>query len=201
MPLSVSELTYRIDAANRITDLGEEWTAFAKANAGFALIPSNVIGTPIGSWISDPTTREVYDVLIARIRDRRETLSFRLRCDAPGFRRLLQMQMAVLGEGQVEFRTSLVEAQPRTAMSLMDATLLRSEAQVKICGWCMRLPDETGRWMEIEAAVHALRLFEGLPVPRLSHTMCPDCFTSMDDAIHRGGSDPFGDLTFGKLAP
>lgn len=197
MSQDVTDVVYRIDSANRITGVGEGWSEFARSNAGFELTASSVVGSSLTSWISDATTREVYLALLTRIRERRDPVTFNFRCDGPVVRRLLRMRMAVGNDGEVEFRTSLIDSQPRTAMSLMDSTLIRSESQIKICGWCMRLPEPSGEWVEIERAVHALRFFEGLPVPRLSHTMCPDCFSSMENALERPA--PIGGVTFGPL--
>lgn len=199
MQFSARDITYRIDDANRIVAVGEGWSEFANANAGAFLTPARVIGSSLVSWISDATTREVYAALLVRIRERSDAIAFRFRCDGPGVRRLLEMRMTGERDGQVEFRTTLVESQPRTAMSLMDATLIRSEAQVKICGWCMRLPDTSGNWLEIEEAVHALKLFEGIPIPQLSHTMCPGCYSSVTSALERPGPNPLRDVTLGEL--
>jgi hypothetical protein len=51
-----------------------------------------------------------------------------------------------------------------------------------MCGWCKRV-DVSARWLEVEAAVEALRLFDEETLPRISHGICPECESHLLDAF------------------
>lgn len=174
-------VSYRIDSTDAITDVNEGWDAFALANDGDLLLQPGILGTSLWRWIVDPTTREVYRSLLRRIREDAQPVRFRFRCDSPGRRRLLEMEMTLATNGDVDFQTTSVSEQARTEIAFINPATARSGALITICGWCLRIP-VSAKWLEIEEGVLALGLFEAETMPQLSHAMCPACYETMLEA-------------------
>jgi len=123
-------------------------------------------------FIAGPETRYIFDRILARARDGvGMTLPFR--CDSPTERRHMSLTVTSLGRNEVEFRSRLVEAQPRDSIAVLEPDPPRSESLITLCSWCNRgrIGD---RWAEIEEVVAELRLFDAV-VPKLTHGMCPTC--------------------------
>jgi hypothetical protein len=174
-----SRISYRVDAADRIEAVSESWSVFARENWGEALLPPSILGRSLWDSISDPTTREIYAALLARVRGGRGPVHFQFRCDSPAIRRLLDMRITRLPDGAVEFSTTPVSLEPRTPVAVLDPLARRSAAFLVSCAWCARLRVTEGEWVEVEEAMRILDPFEQQVMPRLSHGMCPDCFAAM----------------------
>jgi len=196
--VSPRNVAYRIDSADCITAVNDEWVSFALTNGDERLLPPQVLGTSLWSWIGDEKTCQVYRSLLTRVRKDAADVRFRFRCDAPDRRRLLQMQMTLVGSDEVDFRTTTVHDESRAAVDLMDAATVRSDAILTICGWCMRVP-VTGTWLEIEEAVAALGLLEAEGVPSLSHGICPACYDAMIAEMDSSELGHSGQVTLGAL--
>lgn len=96
--------------------------------------------------------------------------------------------------GHVTFEVRLVESQPREAVELLRIGRAQSDAFIRMCGWCKRLPLPGDRWLEVEQALDALHLFETSgPLPAISHGICPECMRKML-AIEEGAEVDFGEL-------
>jgi len=167
-----SDVVYRVDSDGRLTFVNDGWDAFAVENYTPELRGAAALGRPMTDFIAGPETRYVYDRLLARARAGVQmTLPFR--CDSPSERRYMSMAVAAMSSDEVEFRSHLVEAQPRDSVGVLERDRPRSESLLTLCSWCNRglIGD---RWAEIEEVVAELRLFDA-EVPRLTHGLCPDC--------------------------
>lgn len=196
MPLS--DVAYRIDASDRIVTVSDGWVSFAEANGGEHALPPRILGTSLWSAIADSATREVYRVMLGRVRKGGGTVRFQFRCDSPDVRRLLQMQVTASAGDEVAFETRVVQRQSRPEVGAMHPDTTRSEAILRICGWCMRVP-VNGEWLEIEQAITALGLFEESATPQLSHGMCPACYDTMMAALDDPALGGEGTVTVGAL--
>jgi len=176
-------IVYTVDDADRISSVNAAWSDFARRNDGGALLQPTVIGQRLFDSISDATSREVYRAILKRVRRGAEAVRFNVRCDAPGRRRLLEMNIASAGHGAVTFSASPLAEEDRATMALLDPNAPRSDSIVTVCGWCMRLRLTNGTWVELEEGVDTLAFFEANSVPQLSHGMCPSCFDAMDRAL------------------
>lgn len=172
------DISYCIDAEDCMTAVSDGWIEFAKANNGRLLLPPEILGTVLWDWIADAQTRHVYRTVLQRARASAKIVRFKFRCDSPTERRLLQMEIVPRVDGEVAFQTSLISSQLRESVGLLDTQAIRSEALLKICGWCMRVQSNDS-WIEIEDAISDLRLFEAPRLPNLSHGMCPACYETM----------------------
>ena len=176
-------VVYRIDASDRIVAVNDAWTAFALANDGEHLLQPDIIGKNLWDMISDPTTRDLYETMVIRVRQGKGIFRFTFRCDSPEMRRLLQMEIAALKDHGVRFRVTPLSVQAREPVRLISTGLTRSNALMQICGWCKRLPAPDGTWIEIEEAAQTLNIFHGSPMPTLTHGICPVCHESINELL------------------
>lgn len=203
MPSSTEavQISYEIDLADRITAVSESWAAFARENHGEHLEAPGVVGSSLWSAIGDPTTREIYRTLVSRVREGRGSARFSFRCDSPAKRRELEMRIVARDGGAVRFTTMLLREQARADIALLDPVAPRTESVVVVCGWCAQVRVAEGHWLEVEAALRELRLFERTALPQLSHGICPPCaeaFTrALDDELGRSPQD----VVLGTLPP
>lgn len=170
-------IIYRINENNDIVFVNEEWTHFASANNGAHLFPTQILYKNLLDFISDITTRHLYESIIARVRAGCP-VSFSFRCDSPTCRRLMEMKVTLCPEGLVEFESSLIQAEERTEVVLPYSSSSSEEAFLRQCGWCNRI-DVAGQWVEIEEALKPLGVFENATLPSLTHSICEACFLAM----------------------
>lgn len=165
-------VTYGIDRYDVIAYVGGQWATFAEESETPSL-NDDLVGRPLWDFVSGDTTRHVYKDLIARARAGR-SLSFTYRCDAPALRRFMRMRMLPSGDGGVTFRSTTERTETRAPVALLEPGARAGRVIVTICSWCKRARVEGG-WHEVEVAVTRLGLFDGGPMPGLSHGMCDEC--------------------------
>ena len=177
---ALSGARYAIDADDKICFVDEGWRQFAEENDGSELAQPAIIGQLLWNHISDETTRKLYQQIVARVR-KGQVARFRLRCDGPEFRRLLEMTISSAANGNVEFETSIVQIEARAPLALLSRATPRSNELLRVCAWCTRVDVSAGSndWVEVEEAVDRLRLFELEKAPQLTHGICEVCLESM----------------------
>jgi len=183
--MAAEPIIYRIDSADRITYVSESWDGFALANNGAGVTAESVLGRSLWDFLSDMTTCELYRQVLARIRTGR-AMTYRFRCDSPGHRRLLEMEIHLLDDaGAVQFQTSTLAETPR-AFPPTDqgdgSHGVEEGAMIRVCGWCSRF-DAEGEWMELEDALPRLRLLEYPDTRMLTHGICDACLEWMTGAL------------------
>ena len=177
---------YHIDAHDRLDAVGGGWAAFAESNDGSALSESKILGRVIWEFVSDPTTVVLYTAMLKRARLGGPPIRFRFRCDSPGRRRLLSMELAAEPGGGVMFVVTPVQEELRAPEPLLDAAREASAEILTMCAWCQRVrvtAGMAGSWVEVEEAVAGLVTFTRDPLPRLSHGICPPCAETMSRMI------------------
>jgi hypothetical protein len=163
-------LEYVIDPVDRIHAVDARWHATASANGAPELTPAAVIGRPLRDFIADRSTRHLSEVLLGRARAL-GTLSFPFRCDAPGLRREMRIELSPEPGGYVRCRTTLLAAHAVPSLPL--ATTATGDAYLKMCSWCNRIL-LGGRWDDPDTVVDRAQLFR-THLPEISHSICPDC--------------------------
>lgn len=175
-------LVYHIDAADRIIFVNDAWIAFAQKHQAPQLSPDHVLGRSIWDYISDEATRQLYRVIVSRVRSQGST-EFRVRCDAPDRRVLHLMRIISRPNGAVQFASYTLHEEARPAISLLDIQQKRSNRLVQICSWCKRIALPAGSWVAAERAAAQLHFFDSEGVPQLTHGMCPDCYADMSRLV------------------
>jgi hypothetical protein len=179
-PMNVAPppVTYRIDGQGKIVHVNAQWDVFARENDGAGALSARVLGQPLNSFLADATVRMLYRKMVAAVR-RGRTITFLYRCDAPAIRRLLEMTIRSLGQGEVEFTSTIKELSRRKPVAFFDRQAPRTSEHLRICGWCQRVAVAPGGWIEPEAAAEALGLFVGDAVPEMTHGICEPCRDEM----------------------
>ncbi|MBK7974578.1 MAG: hypothetical protein IPK07_15280 [Deltaproteobacteria bacterium] len=172
-------VAYWLDAADRIVAVNAAWDAFARANAGEAVLAGAVIGQPIRRFIADVATASIYHRLFQRARARGGPVKITFRCDSPGERRLFEMVLATTPERLVSVSVRALEVEPRAPLAVLSACAERSDEWVRMCGWCHRVDDGADRWLELEHAVESLAIFHHARPPRVTHAVCPGCLARL----------------------
>lgn len=167
-------VAYDIDAADRITWVCEHWWPFARDNSAAHLRPEDVIGRNLLGFISDPTTRELYERLFARVRATHRSISLDVRCDSPDRRRLLHFTMSPSVYDGIAIASRTVREEVREPVSLLAAPSGQFAPLIVMCSWCKRVQVD-GEWLEVEAAVQRLGLMETATPPPITHGICPSC--------------------------
>ncbi|MFN6963441.1 MAG: PAS domain-containing protein [Pyrinomonadaceae bacterium] len=168
---------YRIGKDDRLSFVNEAGRAFALENDAPELAGGDLVGRSLWDFIADPETREVYRMILARVRAGR-TVELDVRCDAPDVSRLLRLAIRRHDDDEIEFECSTLAVAPRPReASLIDRGARRARDWVVIvCSWCKRVQTpRTGQWVEIDDAVRDLGLLAREVLPGLSHGICRSC--------------------------
>jgi hypothetical protein len=171
-------LTYRIDAHDTVSAVGDGWDTFALANDAPDTTAEHVVGRSIWDCIAGSTTRQIYHALFDRTRSG-TVVRIGIRCDGPAVRRALELQLVPEPDGGITVTVETRRVERRTREHLLDRTLPRGEDILAVCGWCKRVEAAEGRWIEVEDAMLELGLFERVTLPEITHGMCPECFEQL----------------------
>ncbi len=163
----------QVDAKDRFTFVDENWVAFAVENGRPDLTAENVTDTSLWDHVTDRNTRQFYRIFMTKVRQTGRPLQLPFRCDAPACRRFMEMNILGLGGGGLEFRSLLLREESRSQVALLDRGFPRSPGLIVMCAWCKKV--RTSRWLEAEDAVRELKLFDRETLPRVSHSICPEC--------------------------
>lgn len=173
LPPEAADVRYVLDAEDRIVEVAPHWEEFGRKNAApdATLHP---LGRLLWDFISDPTTRQLYQAMVRRARGG-ERVRVPYRCDAPDRRRFMELRIEAAPSGSVEFRSRLLRLEPRDPVLLLDASLPRVDRpQIRTCSWCKQMEVE-GEWVEVEEGIRRLDLFDAAELPPISHGICPGC--------------------------
>lgn len=173
---------YRINDRDEIICVDEAWDRFAEENDGAEILASGILGRSLWDFISDGMTRQIYQQIVARVRQGRQT-RFKLRCDGPSCRRHLEMTIEKTGADIIEFSTRNLQVEDRPPMALLARGTPRSTELLRACAWCNRIDVGSNVWTEVEVAVEQLRLFEIARMPQLTHGMFAAGFATMTNTF------------------
>ncbi len=170
---------YCIDANDVVVDVGQSWTEFASDNDApeLAVLPS---GRVLWTYFDSDEVRDLWRLVVERVRRSERGAEVPLRCDAPDARRWFEMTITPEANGRVRFRCALVFEEARPRVLLLDP---RSERDVQLqsvplCGWCGR-GQHGSRWLDVEELVRVARLLESMSIPPISYGICASCRDEM----------------------
>jgi hypothetical protein len=169
---------YWIDADDVVTDVGQSWAAFAHDNDAPELaVPAD---RTLWAYFDNDAIRELWQLLIERVRALQTGVQVPLRCDAPDARRWFDMTITPEPNGRVHFRCALVFEESRPSVALLDLHSERDNGlrPVPVCSWCGRGQYDS-LWLDIEDLVHAARVLERASMPPISHGICASCRDEM----------------------
>ena len=192
-------ITYQIDPAGRILSVGPAWDDFARNNQGAFLTAPQVIGNSLWDYISDPTTRELYRSLLARVHDDVPQVQFTFRCDSPTRRRLLQMKMTPAEDATTLFTVLPISFVDRDLVPFLVVDRHRSGELLRMCSWCNRVPLTESAWVEVEEAVERMTMFHSADPPAITHGICPRCEETVFGMSHAPARALGGEVRLGAF--
>lgn len=175
------EVTYRVDADDRLVEINPEWDRFAEDNGVPQLLAGKIRNRPLFDFISDAQTALLHRALLDRVRRTRAPLfNLPFRCDAPHLRREMAMDIVPLAHDVVEFTCRVVAETPRAAIPLTHVRTHPDADALRMCSWCNRI--DAGKWVELEEAVVRLPVFTDAQTPFVTHTICSACWLMTESA-------------------
>lgn len=178
-------IEYELDGEDRILRVAGGWDAFARANDGQTLAGTAVLGHSFWAYISGFEIQAILKQLFVRVRASGRKWSFPFRCDAPGFRRFLIMELEPGADGHLSITNRLVKEEEREPVPLLDRRSQRSREQLRMCSWCNRFA--MAGWVFAEEVVVGLDLFSEPMVPAITHGICPACESRFAESLDRAG--------------
>lgn len=170
---SGQDVVYWVNDLDEICFVNEAYDEFAERNDADAVRSHRVLNRSLWDFIGDRTTQELYRRALMRVRLGRK-LRFDFRCDAPGYRRTMQLQMACLESGTVEFRVSLLHEEQRAVQTLLERPVGHSQYELHVCCFCKKVL-VGDIWLEVEEAAARLHLFSRPYMPALRSCVCTPC--------------------------
>ncbi|MGD8566641.1 MAG: hypothetical protein PVJ39_00950 [Gammaproteobacteria bacterium] len=174
-------IIYRIDKSKTIIHVSANWDQFAMENKEDQLVRETVLNKPLFSYIKNWECRHLYEMLIDRVSRTGVTIKFPYRCDSPGTRRYMNMEIVPKDNELIEFKSYIVKEELRERQPLLDIGTDRSREFVVICSWCKKINTAGDQWEEVEDAVTSMTLFASPVLPDLSHGICPPCYQDLCD--------------------
>lgn len=149
--------------------------SFAEINGAPQLTPEAVLGRPLWDFISDAETRHLYSVMFSRVRASDRSITVPFRCDSPRERRFLEITILPGHQGGLRLETRQHRVEARDCEVHLPPPGRNRGDLVTCCSWCKKVQVEAGEWVDVEVAVQRLSMFTELPIPQLTHGICPSC--------------------------
>lgn len=169
------EFRYVIDSTDRIVAANAEWFDFARENGAGWLTSDAVLGRPLWDFITDPETRMLYREMVKGVREQSRAQMVPFRCDSPDRRRFMELTISKNPDGALLFLSRVVREESREPIPFLAPGIARGDSVLVMCGWCKKVRVGAEQWVEVEAAVKALDLFDAPRLPRISHGICSVC--------------------------
>lgn len=171
----VCEYRYEVDAEDVISSVSSEWLSFAEENGAPDLARDVVIGSSLWTFVAGAETRHLYRSLFGKARDGGLPIAVPFRCDAPERRRFMRLTITPSVHGSLVLIGVLLREEDRRHLRLLERGRGTSADLITMCGWCKRILVEAGEWLDPEAAIDRMGLFELTEVPRITHGICAAC--------------------------
>ncbi len=177
---------YRVDRNDIVVCLSENWQAFSDENRGGPrCLPGNVIGSSLWGHICEWETKQLYEIILERVREHHHRATFPFRCDSPDMRRFLTLSVIPLDQGSINFESRIIRTEARKPVAWLDPEARRSNEFLRICSMCKKIAVSSTEWVEVEVAVERLKLFHAEVMPQFTHGMCPSCFSAAMEELDK----------------
>lgn len=169
-----SNLYYRVDADDRIVEVGGEWDRFARENDGSAVLTERVLGTRLFTHITGEATRLLVLTLFDAARMLEKPIVRTYRCDGPGCKRHMEMRISPQPSATLMLEHRLVKVEEAPLGARFSYETRPSPTTTVRCSMCNRLK-ASGGWNELELEPSVARLAPGSRAAVI-YGICPDCF-------------------------
>jgi hypothetical protein len=149
---NIATTHYRLDAKNRIIEVGGNWDRFAHENGADDLASDFVIGLPLRAFISGDVTKMFMDTMLTRVRLTGKPAVIPYRCDSPGIKRFMEMSLEAIGTEVFSEHRILAERPMPRHTNFRVAAHNKSCRMIKQCSMCSRFANPGGEPVEPEVA-------------------------------------------------
>lgn len=177
------EFIYRVDAKDRIVFANAAWYDFATENGAAILLPEAVVGVSLWSFVCNAETKQLFAVLLKKVRDSGHSVTLPYRCDGPDCRRFMELKISRETSEEIEFRSRIVRLELRPWVRLLQDQVERNDKLLSMCGWCKKVALRKDHWVEVEEAVNVLQLFDAARLPQITHGICPKCSNAFRERV------------------
>jgi hypothetical protein len=173
----MSKCIYIIDKLDRIISVSDNWLLFAQENQAADIChPDVIINKSIWEFIDGIETKQFYEIILKAIRAKNKAVILPFRCDSPDKRRYLELIITPIQQENIEFASNIIHEELRDAVEMLELGIPRGDELIKMCSMCKKVELSENTWVEVEAAVVSLKLFEKDKLPQISHGLCAECF-------------------------
>lgn len=155
-------VVYSIDSDNLITDVNAAWGDFLSENSEIGA--PDILGRSLLDFVSGKVTRQFWLRQFDLARER-GALSVEYRCDAPGLKRWMRMELRRIEGNGLRIFNELLASEKRPAPVYFLPATQRGKDTFICCSLCSRIKD-ADRWCEPDGRVSTYRVTYGL---------CQDC--------------------------
>jgi hypothetical protein len=175
--LESGALYYRLDADDRICEVGGPWDEFARANEGERLLSERVIGTDFYSYISGDISRMYVRTIFGGVRALNREATRTYRCDSPNIKRFMEMTVRPESGGNLHVAHRLLRTEPLPATFRFVGHAGKGSDFIVRCSMCNRLKLR-GHWCEPEVfREHGPEFPEG--AAPVIYGVCSACFDGL----------------------
>jgi hypothetical protein len=171
---SSARIVYEVDGDDRLCALNPAWAEFAEANGATGLIPEQVLGQSLWSFIVGEETATLYRSLLEVLRRTQRPITFHYRCDSPDMRRFMCMTVTATGQRHIVFESVLVRAEQRDRAVHLHYAGIAANPMALRCSMCNRLKFG-GVWMDVAEAFRQGEVLNTEIALRIAYTICPSC--------------------------
>ncbi len=186
---AVLVIAYSIDASDVLIEFGAGWVDSAIDHGAPELTQP---GDQRVLWesIDDDGLRELWQLVVERVRSAQSEVHIPFRCDSARDRRWFDMIVEPATDGGVRFRSVLAFREEREPVEFLDPTIERDDTAepIALCGWCGRgrLGDT---WLSLVQLDADLRLSERPAPPPVATGICDSCKKQMSADLRDQGVD------------
>ena len=171
---------YGVDRNDIVVGLSDNWQSFSEENGGGeGCYPRNIIGSSLWRHVREWETKQLYEIILQRVREHNHRATFPFRCDSPEKRRFLTLAVIPMDEASIAFESTILNTELREPVVLLNGGIKRSEEFLRICSMCKRIAISATEWVEVEIAVQHLGLFQKVVMPQFTHGVCKSCFDAV----------------------
>lgn len=169
-----TEVSYWLDAENRIRKVAGPWDDFARRNDGEDVVAARILGRPLDEFIMGEPTRMYMGVLLDAVRLLGHPVEKEYRCDSPTERRYMRMWITRDGE-DLRVDHWILRTEPKPGHFVIRPVTPVEEHLLR-CSVCNRFRLGASWIEDSELPDHEAR--DGIPVV---YTVCPGCGVEVAD--------------------
>lgn len=167
--------THIIDAEDKIISIDDNWIKFASENNFRNFDPNSVIGRNLFDFISGLEVKQIYRILVGRVRNTGNPCVLLYRCDSPYLIRYMQMTIKPMQNKHVLFENELIEVQERQPVSInYDETDPSENSFLVMCSWCKKIKSDD-EWVDMEMYLNLNQFLNNEINLRITHGVCGEC--------------------------